>query len=492
MKPLRPVLVAAVMLALSACATPPAKLHRPVLRDDVPLAGIPTSPHAGWPDAQWWKAYADPQLDRLIVLAMQQAPDLAVARARLASAEQNVRNAAAQAGLTVGGNAQFQRQRISDHGLFPAKFLGFNWYNQADLGVQLDYDFDFWGAKKSAVEAALDQAHAAAAERSAAAIALQNAVAATYFGWQADQARLRLADTAVQTQQHVARLDALRVRQGVDQPDELAQDQAQLAALRQSQTTLASSAKIRLAALAALLGIAPAALPALEIRPLPEPAQGLPSQAHLDLIARRPDIAASRWQVESALRQTDVARAAFFPDVSISALAGLSSIDMGKLLTGGSRVFDVGPAIHLPIFSGGRLQAAYGISRAQLDSAVAQYNQTVINAANQVASQTLSAEQLAARRREQDGQLAADRSLLAKARARFAQGTTDARPNLDATLQLLQQQDAAVSLHAQALDTELNLIQALGGGYRADRGPDAAPAPTSSPFTPGAADHERD
>ena len=91
------------------------------------------------------------------------------------------------------------RQRLSDHGLIPSQFLGFTWYNQADLGVQLQYDFDWWGKKRATVEAALDQAHAAEAQRSAAALAIQYAVADTYFGWQADQTRLQLADQSLQS-----------------------------------------------------------------------------------------------------------------------------------------------------------------------------------------------------------------------------------------------------------------------------------------------------
>jgi multidrug efflux system outer membrane protein len=254
---------------------------------------------------------------------------------------------------------------------------------------------------------------------------------------------------------------------------------------------LDGSAKIRRAALASLLGVSPAQLPKLVARPLPVVQRGLPSGAGLDLIARRPDIAASRWQVEAALKQTDAARAEFFPDVSISAMAGLSSIDMGKLLTAGSRTFALTPALHLPIFNGGALQANYGVSKAQLDTAVAQYNGTVLAAAREVATQALSAEQVAARQREQHAQLEADRQLLANAQARARQGVRDARESLGARAQWLQQRDAAAQLHAQALNTDLALIKALGGGYRADE-PAAETARTPSPsVTAGAVDHER-
>ena len=484
----RTALAVAALLALAGCAAAPARLGAPALRDDVPLAGLQAPVRAGWPDAQWWRQYDDPQLDDLMDRAMRQSPDLALAQSRVQNAEQSAKLAAAQLGLSVNGNAQVSRQRMSDHGLIPSQFLGFSWYNQADLGVQLQYDFDWWGKKRATMEAALDQAHAAEAQRSAAALAIQYAVADTYFGWQADQARLQLADQLLATQQQFTHIAELRVRQGVDLPDEAQKAQAQLAAVREMRVALDGSAKIRRAALASLLGVAPAELPELQARPLPATERGVPANGGLDLIARRPDIAASRWQVEAALKQTDAARAEFFPDISLTALAGLSSIDMGKLLTAGSRTFALTPALHLPIFNGGALEANYGVSKAQLDAAVAQYDGTVLTAAREVATQALSAEQVAGRQREQQAQLDADQRLLANAQARARQGVRDLRESLGAQATLLLQRDAATQLQAQALSTDLTLIKALGGGYRA---PDETAASPSSSVTAGAAHHER-
>ena len=478
----RAMLAALIALTLAACAAP-ARLLAPDLRDDVPLAGLQAPERAGWPAAQWWRQYHDPQLDNLMDSATRQSPDLAMAQSRVAQAEQSARLAAAQLGLSVNGSAQVARQRLSDHGLIPSQFLGFSWYNQADLGAQLKYDFDWWGKQRATLEAALDQAHAAEAQRSAAALALQYAVADTYFGWQADQARLQLADQALATQQQFSRIADLRVKQGVDLPDEAQKARAQLAAVQEMRVALEGSAKIRRVSLASLLGVAPEQLPELQPRPLPRVDEGIPANAALDLIARRPDIAASRWQVEAALRQTDAARAEFFPDFSISAMAGLSSIDLGKLFTAGSRTFSLAPALHLPIFNGGALKANYGVSKAQLDAAIAQYDSTVLGAAREVATQALGAQQIAARRVVQRTRVDAQRQLLANAQARAAQGVRDARESLVAKAQWLQQRDAAVQLQAQAVATDLALVKALGGGYRdasaADRNADATSSVTA-------------
>ncbi len=458
----------------------------------MPLAGLPGPTRAGWPATDWWRSYGDPQLDQLIATAMQQSPDLQQAHSRVVNAEQSARLVAAQAGLTVNGSAQVARQRLSEHGLIPTRFLGFTWYNQADLGLQAQYTFDWWGKQRSAIAAALDEAHAAEAERSAAALTIQVAVADMYFGWQADQAQLALSNQMVRTQQQLAQIAGLRVAQGVDLPDTVQQAQARLAAARELQLAIRGSAEVRKVALAALLGISPAALPVLQPRPLPEVDSRVPDNARLDLIARRPDIAASRWQVEAALRQTEVARAQFFPDISISAMTGLSSIDLGKLINAGSRTFALTPALHLPIFEGGRLQANYGVSKARLAATVAQYNSTVVGAARDVATQALMAQQIAARRQQQALRIAADERLLASARARERQGVTDARASLAAAAQLLQQRDDAAALQAQAVSTDLALIKALGGGYHVPldhRGASAA-SPTT-PTSSGDDAHER-
>lgn len=487
----RALLACAVAIAVAGCSIP-AKLNRPPVRDDVPLAGLDTGHRAGWPDAAWWKQYNDPQLDQLIELATKDSPDIAQASARVDSAQQNIRAATAQAGLSVNGSAQVERQRLSETGLIPPKFLGFTWYNQGDIGVQAQYDFDWWGKKRNTIEAAVDQAHAAEAQHSAAALAIQSNVADTYFGWLADESRIAIAKQAVQTSEQLEQIAQLRVKQGVDRPDTLQSAKAQTASARQMLVTIESSARIRLAALASLCGVSPAQLPALQPRALPDVTTGLPDNVGVDLIARRPDIAASLWQVESALRQTDVARAEFFPDVSISAMAGLSSIDLDKMFNAGSRVFGLTPAIHLPIFTGGLLDANYGVSKAELAAAVAQYNSTILSAARDVSTQSLTADQIQGRRKEQAREIAANQQLLANAQSRAQRGVSDRRETLSAQAQLLQEQDSDVSLQAQALSTDVALIKALGGGYRTSTPEQASTDRPSSPLNlSGDAPNER-
>ncbi len=475
---------ALLAILLAGCAVPPSR-PAPSMRAQAPLAGVPARRAATWPTADWWTRYRDPQLDRLVSQALANSPSLAAAEARVRGAEALAGAQAALGGARLGAAAQVARQRLSANGLIPPRFLGFTWYTQSDLGLQFNYDFDFWGKRRAETASALDQARAALAERHAAALVLSSAVTAGYFGWQADQALLaeahRLQHIAV-AQQRIA--DA-RVAQGTVSADSADQAAAQTAAAQQRVSELEGALAQDRAGLAALLGVAPADLPALQPRALPQPIAALPADAGLDLIARRPDIAASRWRVEAAGEQVRAARADFYPDISLSALAGLSSIRTAQLLKSGSRVFDIAPAVHLPIFDGGLLKARYGYSRAQLDSAIEAYNQSVIDAAHEVARSAIDVQRLAAERREQAAQLAAIKHLYASARARARQGLTDAGPELAVAAQLAARRSNALVLQAQALSADIALTKALGGGYRSDAPPIPAPAAAASVPTPG-------
>jgi multidrug efflux system outer membrane protein len=459
----RPSLALISVALLAGCAIPP-RPQAPNLPATAPLAGVPTDAGA-WPEPNWWQRYHDDQLDALESHALAGAPTLAVARARFEQALRATDIAKAEGGLDIDANAQLQRQRLSENGLIPPKFLGFTWYGQGDLNLSFKYDFDFWGRHGAAVAAATDRARAAAAERESAAIMVTSAVADTYFAWQASQARLALARDLVDVQTHAQAIAAARARREIDSPDLVLQSAAQVAAAREQVAAISGSAQIQRAALAALLGTAPAELLPLAARELPAAANNLPDNASLDLISRRADVTASRWRVEAALRDADVARDAFYPDISLSALLGLQSIDLDKLFSPGSRVLAIGPALHLPIFDHGRLQARFGASQAALNAAVADYNAAVLEAARDVAVQALTLQQVQARRREHAAQIAAVEDFRKSAQARETRGVTDARPTLAATAEVQRQRDAELQLDVAALSAEIALTKALGGGY---------------------------
>jgi outer membrane protein, multidrug efflux system len=472
--------VAAGLIALTVgCAGLPAK-HKPVqLPDSVPLDGLDAATGGEWPAAEWWKRYQDPTLDQLIAIGGANSPSLATAHARYDSARQSVRLAAAESGAHLDAYADANRQRLSDNGLFPPQLLGFTWYDQFDLGLQASYTFDWWGKQRSAVEGAMDQAHAAQADRSAAALLLASSITDTYFGWQSDENRLVLLREKQAAVESEARVSAARVRADLDPGYALNNSDLAVAAAREQIAALEGSAKLRVVALAALVGRQISELPPLERRPLPAFPGVLPDNVKIDLISRRADITASRWRVEAAERSLASARAEFFPDVTVNALLGLSSLDVGRLLEYGSRVPQVGGAIHLPIFDAGRIKARYGGAQAAIDSAVSSYQDTVISAARDVATQATLLAQIDAQRRERTKEVEAARLVTASASARVRQGIVDSRTELMATESWIDQRDAMLQLDSAALSADIALQRALGGGYES-RGKLATTSSTTS------------
>ena len=454
-----------IVLSCAACAGLPPKQKPVQLSSAAPLDSLEAPGGGAWPDAQWWQRYQDATLDRLIELAVASSPTLANAHARFDAARQSVRVAGAASGVRVDANADIDRQRLSDNGLIPPQLLGFTWYNQSDLGLQASYTFDWWGKQRDAVESAMDQAHAAQADRSAAALLLESSIADTYFGWQADQSRIAVAQQRAEIVEHEGAIAAARVRADLDAADNNNRSDLALAAAREQIAALEGSAKMRVVELAALVGRSIAELPALQAKPLPALPSNLPDDVKIDLIARRADLTASRWRVEAAERNRDSARAEFFPDITINALLGLSSIDMGKLLEYGSRVPQASAAIHLPIFDAGRLKARYGATQAAIDSAVASYQDTLVGAARDVAVQASTRSQIAAQRTQRALEVDAAQQLQSSAAARVRQGVTDSRAELTATESVMEQRDALLQLDAAALSADIALQRALGGGY---------------------------
>jgi multidrug efflux system outer membrane protein len=452
-------------LCYAGCAGLPPQ-HQPVqLSGAVSLDGVEAAAGGDWPAKEWWKRYQDPTLDQLIELAVAYSPTLAAAHARYDSARQSVRIAGAASGARVDANADIDRQRLSDNGLIPPQLLGFTWYNQADLGLQASYTFDWWNKQRDAVEAAMDQAHAAQADRGAAALMLVSSVADTYFGWQADQSRLALARERAGLVEREGAIGAARINADLDPADDASRSDLALAAAREQIVALEGSAKLRIVALAALCGRSVAELPVLQARPLPAVSGNLPDDVRIDLISRRADITASRWRVEAAEKNLESARAEFFPDVTINALLGFSSIDVRTLLEYGSRVPQASAAIHLPIFDAGRLKARYGAVQVTIDSAVASYQDTLIGAARDVAMQASTLAQIAAQRTQRALEVDAARRLRESAAARVRQGVEDSRTELMAQESWLEQRDALLQLDAAALSADIALRRALGGGY---------------------------
>ena len=462
---------------LSACGAPTMKPVALVLREHAPLAGLThdQGTPGRWPDARWWQSFNDPQLNALIERAMASAPSLDSARARLDIASRQMEGRQADTRARLEGSARANQSYSHTDLEYPA--LGLPGFDAGSTGnsqrsnvglatLSFDWGLDWWGKKRAAIEAALDQRHAARLEQAAAANALQTGITRAYMDWQLRQTQLSHLDMLLNTARESVRITTLRVDRDIENPARLDQGHEQVANLEQQRARINGAAHQDLVQLAALMGVSLDQLDDLTPKPLPPLDTTLPDEAGLELIARRPDIMASRWQVEARMRGIDQARADYYPNVSLSALAGF--LRLHPLGTGRNEDISLasfGPAVTLPIFEGGRLDARYNASRAQLESAIADYNQRVVDAAQDVARQSVAMTRLENQLEAQSQALKSYQHRLELARERDARGVEDPRALIEAQQGLIRERMNRLALDGELLDTQIQLIHALGGGY---------------------------
>jgi multidrug efflux system outer membrane protein len=466
-------------LTLAGCAPMPQEQQALPQRDlaDAQLATSIRLARDGWPDAQWWSAYNDPQLNALITQALRDAPTLQVAATRIGAAHAALQVQRAAQGLNVDFKASANRQRYSATGLFPAP-IGGSIYNEATLQLGGTYDFDWWGLHRAQIAAAVGEVNARQADLAQAERSLSAEVAQSYFTLQADwalQANLRQLRDA---RQALLEDGKRRIAQGVAAIAVQRHAEAALAETEQQIADIDGQAGREREALRALLGAGNNALADLTPRPLPDSTAALPSSLGIELLARRPDLQAARWRVQSSLSRIDAAQAAFYPSINLTALFGQDSLSLSNLMQAGSRTFFIGPALSLPIFDSGKLQARLGSERNGRDAMIAEYNQAIVNAVREVAQEGVSLQGLERERSRQAQVEEADRALLDGANRRLRAGLVDRSTVLETQATVIEEQAQSLQLHGRQLNTEVALIRALGGGYR--HAPESAPMAMSA------------
>jgi len=194
-------------------------------------------------------------------------------------------------------------------------------------------------------------------------------------------------------------------------------------------------------------------------------AQGVPADASIDLVGRRPDIAAYRARVEAAAHRIKEARAAFYPNINLSALIGLQAFGLGNLFSSGSQFGSVSPAVSLPLFHGGALQGQYRGRRGQYDEAVALYDASVIEALKETADAVTSEKKLVSRLAESRSALADFEEAHSLARQRYEHGLATYLDVLSAEEGVVGARLNVAQLQARAFTLDVQLIRALGGGF---------------------------
>ena len=473
------VLAAGVIAAgLGGCADMSGITPQASLRDAPSLGLMAASASASAPlpvSAEWWRDFGDAPLNALVAQALSSSPSLKLAQARLARAQAATDTASSALLPQITGQLDLMHQRYTANGAVPPPLAG-SIRDSATAQLSASWELDFFGKNRAALNAALGGVKAAQADAQAARVLLASQVARTYFQLVRLGEQTLLARRTLAQREETLKLVQDRVNAGLDTRLELRQSEGSLPEARLQLETLQEQIALTRHALNALIGgsntdltLTPSAQAAIKNIAV----QGA---VPADLLGRRADIAAARWRVEASSSDVANAKTQFYPNVNLVGFAGFSSIGLGQLLDAGSRQWGVGPALRLPIFDSGRLRASLRGKTADLDAAVESYNAAVIDAVRDVADQLASSQAIGRQQTEQRAAQDAAEGAYSIAVQRYKAGLGNYLNVLTAETSVLAQRRLAVDLAGRALDTQVALFCALGGGYSAEP---SAPAPVA-------------
>jgi NodT family efflux transporter outer membrane factor (OMF) lipoprotein len=462
-------IAALALLGLCACSVGP-RYTRP----DVPApaawrasgasasaqqsAAQPTA--VAWPSAEWWRGFNSPQLDELIAQARSANDDLAAAIARVDEADAQARIAGAALLPAVSANADASRARQTSRNLAAVSFNSFT------TTLDASYQVDLWGKYRATRDAARMAAAASRYDRLTVELTVMTSVATTYFQTLELRDRLRVADENLERAQRV--LDGLLLEQKVGTVTAL--DVAQQAATVATLQAVVPPVKQQLLqttdALAILIGKEPQAvnLGSGTLADLAEPrvSPGLPSE----LLTRRPDVAAAEAQLMAANANVAAARAAFFPNIALTADGGYTSTALATLFSPGTRVFALTAGVIQPIFQGGALSAQYQYGKARYAELVADYHKAVISAFSNVEDALVALQQTADQERRQQDAVNKARNAYELSQAQWHAGVVNILTVLNTQSVLFTAEDALVQVKFSHMQALVALFSALGGGWQ--------------------------
>jgi multidrug efflux system outer membrane protein len=408
-------------------------------------------------DVPWWNVFGDPKLVGLIRDALAGNLDLAIVAAQIEQAQAQV--AAARSPIFPQLNAQGQASRGNTSPPFATT-------NAFVAALALSWEFDLWGRYRNATEAARATLLATQEARHGIVASLVADVVQDYLQLNGLRQRLDIVHRTAAAQRDSLRLVKLLAEHGVQSAAEVRQAESQVLTTENQIPGLELQIAQTEDALSVLLGKPPRAfdvgssLPADTLPPAVPP--GVPSQ----LLERRPDIRQAEQQLIAANANIGVARARFFPAISLTGTLGRASTDLVGLVDGGLTVHDIGASLAQPLFEGGALVANEAIARAQRDAAVAQYRRAIVGALRDVSDALFAYDRHGAEVKGNRDRVAVGQEYLRLANERFRAGVISYLEVLDAERQLF---SAQLDLNASELAQRLVVVQlykALGGGWR--------------------------
>ena len=458
------------MLLATACAAVPNLGTKPVPAHATDYASAQSllGAQSAWPADGWWKTYSDAQLDRLIGEGLAGSPDLAAAAARFRTAQGLAQQAGAALLPSLDATGSIDYLNQSQNGSPPGVPVPTGWHATGTTGLSLNFDLDLFGKNRAALRATRRDAQAARYDADEARLILTTGIASTYSDLAALYAQRDSLQSALDIRTQTLKLVQQRFDAGIANQSELEQAKARLPQTKADLSATDEAIMLDKHALAALVGAGPdraltidrPAVGALQ-------AQGVPADASINLIGRRPDVAAARTRVEASAERIKEARAAFYPNINIAALIGFQSLGLGSLFNSGSQFGSVSPAVTLPLFHGGALQGQYRGRRGQYDEAVAAYDGQVIQALRETADAVTSRKMLVERLAQSRSALASYETALRLAQRRYENGLSTYLDVLTAQESVVNARLTVAQLETRAFTLDVQLVRALGGGFRA-------------------------
>jgi multidrug efflux system outer membrane protein len=466
-------LFTSALLSLSACSSLAPDYSVP----DDQAAGLykeqNLTPPAGWktaqpadqmPRGQWWQVFGDPLLSDLENQALSANQNLKQAAARVQEARAYHQGTESRRLPSIDAGFGPSRERDSHSSTDAAQPATTYWRAQMNVA----YEADLFGRVSDAIKASGAEAEQSAALYQSVLLALQADVAVNYYQLRSLDAQLKVYDDTLKLRSDALAFARSRSENGQDSQLDLMRAQTELASTRADSLALARARAVSEHSLAVLLGQPPASFE-FGANPIEAPAVQIPVGIPSDLLERRPDIAAAERAMAAANARIGVAKAAYYPSLSLTGTAGYEGNTLSELFQGSSKALLLGPLtgtlLHLPLFDGGKRNADLENARAAYQEQVAHYRQTVLNALLEV-EDNLAGVRLLEQQTQAESQAAeASRGASRITQAQYHEGATDYLSVLDANRSTLQAARSLAGLYGEQSIAAVRLIRALGGGW---------------------------
>jgi multidrug efflux system outer membrane protein len=458
-------LMVCIALLLAACTIGP-DYQRPEIASP-PAWTVSYETAAGLADTAWWERFEDPALNQLIDTALKENLDLQVAAARVDEYLGRLQTTRSEFFPQIGASGFASRQDETETGLIPGDNSPYNYYEGT---VNATWEVDLWGRIRRANEAARAELLASEEGRRAVVLSLTANTASAYIILRGFDRQLEIARDTEKAYAESLRIFNLRHQYGTVSQLEVSQVESQYEVARQAVPQYEAAVARLENLLAVLLGRNPGTIPrgkTIDELAVPGIPAGLPSE----LLTRRPDIVQAEQQLIAANARIGVARALYFPRLSLTGAYGTASIHSDSLFEGPSELWQISGDVLAPIFTFGAIEGQVRAAEAQQKQALLTYRQTILNAFRDVedalVNTTKGREQLAAQTR----QVAALSTYARLAKLQYEAGKTSYLQVLDADRTLFDGQLSQVQTQANTLGALVDVYRTMGGGWidEADR-----------------------